>query len=364
MNKQQQITESQSRLYENILRDLGRINEFLADDDVNEIMVNSNRKMFIDTVSRGLVYVEDMQADKTFRLIKALAEYAGGVINESTQFVTLEMPVYKTMNGERFTAQIPPLTPSPSFTLRKKPKTVYSLEDYLQSGRITREQYDAIIEAIQPGSLEDGNPVLQQIYGDKVLSGEMTDLGKEVRKSQFPKNVVFCGGPGSGKTAALNATLKKCVEVNPGQRFVVIEKAMSEVQCRAEHIQSFISNHVVSMQKCVEISMVSRPDRVIVGETKGSEALDMCKIWNTGTPGGMSTVHANNPKECFQRIGDLCMEAGLVVAPWNLILMTVNVIVWVGKRGSEKGFIKQVIFTKGSEHEETRFLDKIKFEKL
>ena len=173
-----------------------------------------------------------------------------------------------------------------------------------------------------------------------------------------PKNILFCGGPGSGKTTVMNSTLKASVEINPDQRYVVIEKLMSEVQCRGNHVQQFISNHTVSVQECVEIAMVSRPDRIIVGEIKGAEALEMIKAWNTGTPGGMGTVHANTPLECFQRVADLCMEAGLSTAPWNQIIMTIDVIVWVGRQGSESGFIKEILFTKGSEHEETKFLEK------
>lgn len=358
------ITETQRRLYENILRDLGSMTDYLEDDNVNEIMVNSNKKMFIDTVSDGLVYVGDVSPDRTLRIIRALADYSGNVINESTQRLTLEMPTYKCMNGERFTGQIPPMTPSPSFTLRKKPKVVYPLESYIETGRMTQEQYDSIVEAIQPGTLEDDNPVLEKIYGDKILSGEMSDLTKESRLSQFPKNVLFCGGPGSGKTTVLNSSLLKCVEINPKQRFVVVEKLMSEVQCRGDHVQQFISNKTVSVSDCVETAMVSRPDRCILGEAKGSEALDMCKIWNTGTPGGLGTVHADNPLQCFQRVADLCMEAGLLTPPWNLILMTINVVVWCGKQGSKKGFIKEVLFTKGSDHEDTKFLEKINFEKF
>lgn len=369
-----QYSESQLRLYENIIRDLGPINEFLENDDVNEIMVNSNNKMFIDTASKGLVYIEEVSSDKTLRIIKSLADYSSQVINESTQFVTLEMPIYKTMNGERFTGQIPPLSPNPAFTLRKKPKEVYPLESYVATKRMTQLQCDSLIEAIQPGTLEDGHPVLNMIYAEKLMTGDierdkkenrsMVNLTRISRFSQPPKNVVFCGGPGSGKTAATNSCLMKAMEINPHQRFVIIEKRMSEIQCREEHVHRLISNKTVSMTECLEVSMVSRPDRIIVGEVKGMEALEMCKAWNTGTPGGMSTIHANSPKECFQRIGDLCMEAGLLTPPWNLILMTIDVVVWVGKSGSEKGFIKEILFTKGSDHEETKFLEKIKFEKI
>ncbi len=360
----QEISETKLRKYENILRDLGEITEFLEDDDVNEIMVNSNKKLFIDTESRGLVYITEFSADRTMRIIKSLADNAEQTINETTQRVALELPIYKCMNGERFCGQIPPMTPSPSFTLRKKPKQVYSLESYIACNRATAKEIDAIFEATKPGSLEDNNPVLADIYGNLLDSGLICNLSREARLGQAPKNIVFCGGPGSGKTAALNALLKKVIELSPKERFIVIEKQMSEVQCRSENVQQFISNNRVSIQDCVETAMVSRPDRAILGEAKGAEAFDMCKIWNTGTPGGMATIHANNPLECFQRIGDLCLEAGLLTIPWNLILMTVDVIVWCSRNGSLKGFIKEVLFNKGSDHEETKFLEKIKFTKV
>jgi len=222
--------------------------------------------------------------------------------------------------------------------------------------------------------LDDDNPILPMLYSERLMTGDididvkenrsMRDLSRAERKSQFPKNIVFCGGPGSGKTTVMNTTLKSSVEINPNQRYLVIEKDMSEVQCRGNHVQRFISNKIVSMRDCVETAMVSRPDRIIMSEIKGAEALEMVKSWNTGTPGGMATVHANTPLECFQRIADLCLEAGLVAPPWSQILSAVNVVVWVGRSSSEAGFIKQVLFCKGSEHEETRFLEKIKFTKL
>ena len=368
----EKLSESEIRLYENILRDLDVIKDFLQDDDVKEILVNDNGSMFIDTASGGFSYVKEMVPECTNRIIRTLAHYAGQSLDG--QRVTLEMPIYKCMNGERFNAQIPPMVPSPSFTLRKKPKTVYSWEHYIASGRITEEQRDALIESAEPGTLADDNPILPMLYAERLMTGDidvdvkenrsMRDLSRDERKSQFPGNIVFCGGPGSGKTTVMNTTLKSSIEINPNQRYLVIEKDMSEVQCRAHHVQRFISNKMVSMRECVETAMVSRPDRIIMSEIKGAEALEMVKAWNTGTPGGMATVHANTPLECFQRIADLCLEAGLLSPPWSQILSAVNVVVWVGRNGSEAGFIKQVLFCKGSEHEETRFLQKIKFTKL
>lgn len=355
-----QYTETEIRNFEAMIRDFGEIaTDYLTNDDVKEILVCSNKKMFIDTASKGFIEVGEVNPDRTTRIIKNMSNYAGQSLDN--QRITIEMPVYKCMNGERFSGQLPPLAPNPSFTLRKKPKNVYNLEDYVKTGRMTEIQKDCLIESVEPGTLEDGNEALAIVWAKELENKSLSDLSKFSRSSMPPKNILFCGGPGSGKTTVMNSTLKRSTEINPDQRYVVIEKLMSEVQCRGNHVQQFISNRIVSMQECVEIAMVSRPDRIIVGEIKGSEALDMIKAWNTGTPGGMGTVHANSPLECFQRVADLCMEAGLSSAPWNQIMMTIDVVVWVGRTGSESGFIKQVLFTKGSEHEETKFLEKIKF---
>lgn len=365
MNKKElpkELRESQIRNYEAIIRDLGVITNFLEDDDIKEILVCSNRKMFVDSASKGFIFVQEQAPETTDRIIRSLANYAGQSLDN--QRITIEMPVYKCMNGERFSGQIPPLSPAPSFTLRKKPKTVYPLDSYVNSGRMSQIQMDCLIESAEPGSLEDDNPALSLVWSKDLANKSLVSLNKEFRSSMPPKNILFCGGPGSGKTTVMNSTLKASVEINPDQRYVVIEKLMSEVQCRGNHVQQFISNHTVSVQECVEIAMVSRPDRIIVGEIKGAEALEMIKAWNTGTPGGMGTVHANTPLECFQRVADLCMEAGLSTAPWNQIIMTIDVIVWVGRHGSESGYIKEILFTKGSEHEETKFLEKINFERV
>lgn len=99
----------------------------------------------------------------------------------------------------------------------------------------------------------------------------------------------------------------------------------------------------VNMTGLLRAAMRMRPDRILIGEVRGGEALDMLKAWNTGCPGGLCTVHANGTEEAVQRILDLAMESGLTVPPIQLIMHTIDAIVSVIRKGSQKGFIHDIV---------------------
>jgi type IV secretion system protein VirB11 len=160
------------------------------------------------------------------------------------------------------------------------------------------------------------------------------------------KNIVICGGPGSGKTTVTNALIAEAVSLDDTQRFMVLED-LPELQCRASNTVSLLTSREVRMTDLVRTAMRMRPDRILVGEVRGAEALDLLKAWNTGCPGGLCTVHANGVSEAIQRLLDLSMEVGLSVPPKSLVAQTVDVIVFVERRGSQKGFIKEVVHVEG-----------------
>jgi type IV secretion system protein VirB11 len=166
-----------------------------------------------------------------------------------------------------------------------------------------------------------------------------------------------CGGPGSGKTTFTNALISESVSCDPSQRFIILEDT-PELQCTAPNKVSLLTSESVSMTTLLRTAMRMRPDRILVGEVRGSEALDMLKAWNTGCPGGLCTVHANGCEEAVQRISDLAIEAGLSHPPLSLIRHTIDVVVFVTKMGSSKGFISDICVLKDIHHE------KFVFEKL
>ena len=132
----------------------------------------------------------------------------------------------------------------------------------------------------------------------------------------------------------------------------------AELQCSALDVVPMLTSSELNMTELLRSSMRMRPDRILIGEVRGGEALDMLKAWNTGCPGGICTVHANGAEEAIQRILDLAMEAGLTERPVQLVLHTIDAVVFVKRQGSQKGYVQEVLTLKGMKDE------KIIFEKL
>ena len=306
-----EISATQHRLYEKLYDDLGNdIASLLQCTDVNEIMLNPDGTLWIDSATTGLTQYGHLSRSRANSIINAISGINNVVITNHNPRVETELPFFKTMNGERFSAQIPPLVSSPSFSIRKKTPVVFTLENYLATKRVTPKQI----------------AVLQQLINQR-------------------KNIVVCGGPGSGKTTVTNALIAEAIKVDPAQRFVILEDT-AELQCSAANKLTMLTTKAITMNELLRVAMRMRPDRILIGEVRGKEALDLLKAWNTGCPGGISTIHANGPLEAIQRIVDLALEAGLSQPPITLVLHTIDAIVFVSRENYQKGFIKQIVALK------------------
>lgn len=301
------MSESQRRLYEKLYRDLGEINEWLKQEDVNEVMANPDGTLWIDSQTQGQIQVGTLHPLKTQSILNAVAGLHGFVVAEHKPILEAELPFYESMRGERFTGQIPPIVPSPSFTIRKRAQQVYRLEDYVQSRRMSFAQAEFLKSAVRSR-----------------------------------KNILISGGPGSGKTTVTNALIQEASLSDTQQRFLILED-LPELQCQAPNHVSMLTSQYISMTQLLKAAMRMRPDRILVGEVRGAEALDLLKAWNTGCPGGISTVHANSASEAIQRILDLSLEAGLIHPPISLVTHTIDILVSVGRLGPEKGFIQDIL---------------------
>lgn len=318
-----ELSESRRRLYEKLYRDLGdKIIQFLQDKDINEVMLNPDGKLWIDSASEGLLHISNLNRAQAFSIINDIAGIHDFVVTQHSPRLEAELPFFKNMQGERFTAQIPPIVSAPSFTIRKKSEIIFKLDDYIATSRLTEQQANVLKDLVR-----------------------------------HRKNILVCGGPGSGKTTVTNALIIEAVKSDENQRFLILED-LPELQCSAPNMVAMLTSDDVSMTGLLRAAMRMRPDRILIGEVRGAEALDMLKAWNTGCPGGICTVHANGSEEAVQRIIDLAMEAGLTVPPIQLVLHTINAIVSVIRNGNQKGFIREILSLGDYQH------GKFSFEKL
>jgi type IV secretion system protein VirB11 len=264
----------------------------LEDPDVVEIMLNPDGSLWIDRLSTGRspMGVQLSAADGE-RIIRLVAAHVRAEVHAGKPLLTAELPE----TGERFEGALPPVAPAPAFALRKRAVGVIRLEDYVADGILTATQA----------------AFLRQAVHDRL-------------------NLLIAGGTSTGKTTLANALLAEIATT--GDRVIILEDTV-ELQCAArDHVPLRTRAGVVSMAELVRSTLRLRPDRVIVGEVRGGEALDLLKAWGTGHPGGIATVHAGSAEGALLRLEQLILEVA-VTPPRALIAEAVNVIVYIAGRG-------------------------------
>ncbi len=264
----------------------------LEDPDVVEVMLNPDGALWIDRLSSGRSATgESLSAADGERIIRLVAAHVGTEVHRGQPLLTAELPE----TGERFEGILPPAAPGPAFALRKRAVGVIGLADYVSDGILSAEQAEFLRHA--------------------------------VRERQ---NVLIAGGTSTGKTTLANALLAEIAATN--DRVLVLEDTV-ELQCAArDHVPLRTRAGVVSMTELVRATMRLRPDRVIVGEVRGGEALDLIKVWGTGHPGGIATLHASSAHGALLRLEQLILEVAMT-PPRALIAEAVNVIVFIAGRG-------------------------------
>jgi len=264
----------------------------LEDPDVVEIMLNPDGSLWIDRLSSGRspMGVQLSAADGE-RIIRLVAAHVRAEVHAGKPLLSAELPE----TGERFEGALPPVTPAPAFALRKRAVGVIGLDDYVADG---------ILVAAQAA-------FLRQAVHDRL-------------------NLLIAGGTSTGKTTLANALLAEIATT--GDRVIILEDTV-ELQCAArDHVPLRTRAGVVSMAELVRSTLRLRPDRIIVGEVRGGEALDLLKAWGTGHPGGIATVHAGSAEGALLRLEQLILEVA-VTPPRALIAEAVNVIVYIAGRG-------------------------------
>ncbi|MDX2266221.1 MAG: P-type conjugative transfer ATPase TrbB [Hyphomicrobiales bacterium] len=263
----------------------------LADPCVIEIMVNPDGRLWLDRTDMGRIDTgERLRAAETERIIRLIAAHMGQEAHGQAPIVSAELPDA----GERFEGVLPPVAPAACFSIRKPAGVIYRLDDYVGAGTLTGAQASRLRRAIAE-----------------------------------KRNIVVAGGTGSGKTTFVNALLAEIAGLD--ERVIILEDTR-ELQCAASDCVSLRTKPgAVTLGDLVRSTLRLRPDRIIVGEVRGEEALDMLKAWNTGHPGGLTTLHANSARAVLDRLEQLTLEA-IAVPPRALIAEAIDVVVFLRGR--------------------------------
>jgi pilus assembly protein CpaF len=253
----------------------GPLETLIKDERVNDILVNGAKQIFVEREGRleatSLRFIDD---EHVLRVIRRILAHLGRRIDESSPMVDARLP-----DGSRVNAIIPPLALNgPCLSIRKFRKDPLLAQDLIQLGSFDRDMLSFLTAAVEKRC-----------------------------------NIIVSGGTGAGKTTLLNVLSRS---IPPGERIVTIEDA-AELQLDHEHVVRLETRPPnidgageVTARDLVRNSLRMRPDRIILGEVRGKEVMDVLQAMNTGHDGCMSTVHANNPSDAMLRLEMLAGLAG------------------------------------------------------
>jgi pilus assembly protein CpaF len=320
-------------LFESIVAEIlgfGPLEILLADDTITEIMVNGPRNIFIEqkgNITRANVTFES--DEHVMRIIDRIVAPLGRRIDESSPLVDARLP-----DGSRVNAVIRPIALcGPTVTIRKFSKKPLTVDDLIRFGSMTKEIADFLRACI------------------------IARL-----------NIVVAGGTGSGKTTLLNVLSSF---IPNDERIVTIENA-AELQLRQEHVVTLETRPaniegkgMISIQDLVVNSLRMRPDRIIVGECRSGEALDMLQAMNTGHDGSLTTAHANTPRDTLSRLEVMCLMSGMdlpVRAIREQIASAVDMIAQQNRLRDGSRKIEKITEVQGMEGEIITMSDIFEFE--
>ncbi|MBA4210604.1 MAG: P-type conjugative transfer ATPase TrbB [Parvibaculum sp.] len=275
------------------------IARLLEDPAVVEVMLNPDGRLWVDRLSEGLADTGEMlSAADGERIVRLVAHHVGAEVHPRRPRVSAELPE----TGERFEGLLPPIVAAPAFAIRKPAVAVFTLDDYAAGGIMSDDQAATLREAVASRA-----------------------------------NILVAGGTSTGKTTLTNALL---AEVAKGADRIVIIEDTRELQCSAPNLVAMrTKDGVATLSDLVRSSLRLRPDRIPIGEVRGSEALDLLKAWGTGHPGGIGTIHAGTGIGALRRLEQLIQEA-VVTVPRALIAETIDLVAVLSGRGSARRLVE------------------------
>jgi type IV secretion system protein VirB11 len=289
MSSQKEILRQ--RLHEKLERECGTVMiQALRDPSVIEVLLNPDGKLWIDVAGKGMECTGHvLEPGAAESMLTTCATMLHTTITRENPILEGEFP----LDGSRLQGIVPPIVRAPMFAIRKKATKVFTLEDYRARGIIG----DSL-----------GRPDHSPSSGGASLDTHANPLEAIRHAVRQRHNILIVGGTGSGKTTLANAVLAEIAALCTDDRLVAIEDTM-ELQVTMQNSVLLRTSESTNMQRLLRATMRLRPDRIVVGEVRGGEALTLLKSWNTGHPGGIATIHANSAEGGLIRLSQLIYEA-------------------------------------------------------
>lgn len=311
-NSKDELRQRRLDLLRNALGSL--VMDALNDPDVVEVMLNDDGKLWIEKLG-CMTCIGEISADNALTILALVSSAMNQELNKESPMVAGELP----LDGSRFQGVAPPVTEQAIFAIRKKATRIFTLDDYVRTKVLTFAQAETLRKAI---------------------------------RSRL--NILVIGGTGSGKTTFCNALLHELSLLCPDVRMLIVEDTR-ELQCSLANRLFMRSTDWTSMADIALAVNRLRPDRISVGEVRdGGPALAMLKLWNTGHPGGLATVHANSAYGGLTRMDQLIQEVS--TNPQRILIgEAVNYAVFLERNAAGRK-IEEIIQIKGYDPVEQRFL--------
>jgi P-type conjugative transfer ATPase TrbB len=310
MEETEDFSTLKDRARKKLERDMGPLLfAALNDPRTVDIMLNADGKLWQERLGEKMKCIGALRVAQSEAIIKTIAGYHGKEVTRGKPILECELP----LDGSRFAGQLPPIVPFPTFAIRKKAIAIFTLEQYVEAGIMTAFHSDILKRSVATH-----------------------------------RNILVVGGTGSGKTTLVNAIINEMVMCDPFERVFIIEDT-GEIQCSAENFVQYHTSLEVPMTALLRATLRMRPDRILVGEVRGPEALDLLDAWNTGHEGGAATLHANSAPAGLARLKSLITRNPSAPADIeSLIGEVVHVVVHIA-RTSEGRRIQQILEVSGYE---------------
>ena len=291
---------------------------YMHDDNVTEVIVNPDGKLWVDTFDKGFQNTGIvLDGEETKRVIYAVADLSGQVIDlKEDPSLQADIPESRLFANCRFQAELPNIVEAPSFNIRKHSKQVFTLKNYVKQGTMSKKQCEVIMEAIHA-----------------------------------KKNIIAAGGTASGKTTLLNAILAEISKLD--ERVITIEDT-KELKCTAQNKVALTTTDTVDMENLLRKTLRLSPNRIVVGEVRGKEALILMDAWSTGHRGGCSTVHSDSATDTLFRLEDLVSRVSLSTQQAG-IARAIDVIVYIARRATSRK-VEEVLAIDGWDREKGEYI--------